>query len=606
MIVDLIAMEIIEKCNLYCDFCVRNARRDLKGKLSLDQFRKRIDVVKGAFPSLSQIALTGGEPFLHNQLLQFLETIKEQGSRSSITTNGTVLNPALLEKIRSLDCCHFMVSLDGPSAEIHDRIRELPGAFQKTIQFIKFIGEIDIPFFINMTVNEKNYLSAYQTCALAYDLGARDISVALVKPQGRGKPINNVSSVFVEVGRQFLLAKRDFEPEMSVSFTDPLAHIFDVSLIEEEDKIKTCGAGGSSLHIQCNGTVLLCTSCDASLGNIEVLGPRLREVVAEDRRLQCILEREPEGGIQGACGSCEFNHQCGGCRCRSSVETGFLGSDPLCPKVKSVINQESINSHLKKILEELTASNAKSPLEFERWFLDTAKHLDKISKEPSSTARWFHNFDFGKDLSIDGPLGRRDLNILKSWIRSGEISLNLSGLNILDIGPGLGKEPLLLAKLGACVDVCEESSLYRETLRYLANQFDLKISLKGASIYDLKEAMEGKYDVVYFCGVLSHLSDMIVALRITYNCLKDGGKCLLETQTSYLQTGADEFVGDSRDGFVWNNPSRLTLLELLRTVGYEDIRVIDFDKNRRLQLSATRHRPNPLPFRVGLSHSEIK
>jgi SAM-dependent methyltransferase len=199
-------------------------------------------------------------------------------------------------------------------------------------------------------------------------------------------------------------------------------------------------------------------------------------------------------------------------------------------------------------------------------------------------------------------MGWRHRDILIRWIASGALNEDLSGIRILNIGPWTGGESILLSSLGAEVDVVEEVSSYRRVVRYLSRMFDLKIEVIGTSIFRLPPTEEGPYDFVYASGVVTHLTDPIIGLRIMYNHLRVGGKCLIETQTSYRDDGQDEFWGPSRPGWVWFNMSRSSLLEMLTAVGFERVNIVDFDDNRRLQLVATKQRIRPMRHHMGASH----
>jgi MoaA/NifB/PqqE/SkfB family radical SAM enzyme len=131
------------------------------------------------------------------------------------------------------------------------------------MRFVETCQQLQIRFLVNMTVGEANYRHVYDTVLLARKIGALDIGVALVKPEGRGKQVADGQVVLAEVGRQVMLAKRDFEPNLIVRFLDPLAHIVDASLAQPGHR-GGCGMGLGALHVQCNGNVLICTACKES------------------------------------------------------------------------------------------------------------------------------------------------------------------------------------------------------------------------------------------------------------------------------------------------------------------------------------------------------
>lgn len=322
-----VAFEIIEQCNLHCDFCVRNASSGLRGQVEVERFRTRARTVAETFGELELIALTGGEPFLHPDLTALLREAGRVARQVSITTNGTRWSPETLDEIARTENIHLIVSIDGPHATSHDAIRGRAGAFKKTVSFIDECRQRDIAVLVNMTVSRANAMHVYDTIGLAARIGARDISVALVKPEGRGAIADTDALTLIDVGRQYMAARKDFESaSFVVRFSDPLVHLFDPRRVRE-GIAGGCGASGNSLHIQCNGTILLCTSCKESLGNIDAV-PAFDASVHQ--RLAALADRDRLGG---ACGTCELRAVCGGCRCRAAASPqGFLGGDPLCPR----------------------------------------------------------------------------------------------------------------------------------------------------------------------------------------------------------------------------------------------------------------------------------
>ena len=109
----------------------------LKQRLSLDEIKPIIDNVKFFQPN---ITLFGGEPMLHPEWLEIVKAVKAAGMRCNIVTNGTLIQNYAEEIIDSgLD--EIIFSLDGPE-EIHDKIRRVPGTFQRSIEGFEILHEL--------------------------------------------------------------------------------------------------------------------------------------------------------------------------------------------------------------------------------------------------------------------------------------------------------------------------------------------------------------------------------------------------------------------------------------------------------------------------------
>lgn len=83
-------------CDFRCPFCHNYELIDgtLKPQLTDDEFFSFLKKRKGL---LDGVAITGGEPCLHNELIDFLERIREEGFAVKLDTNGN--HPQLLSDI---------------------------------------------------------------------------------------------------------------------------------------------------------------------------------------------------------------------------------------------------------------------------------------------------------------------------------------------------------------------------------------------------------------------------------------------------------------------------------------------------------------------------
>jgi len=133
------------RCNLRCTMCWQWGEQGLfhnltkeheLQQLDLDNLRAVVDDVAGDGVG---IFLWGGEPFLHRELMPFVEHVKSKGLYCSINTNGTYL-PREAGRLVELGVDAIMVSVDGPR-EVHDRIRGMDGSFQRIADGMKAVRE---------------------------------------------------------------------------------------------------------------------------------------------------------------------------------------------------------------------------------------------------------------------------------------------------------------------------------------------------------------------------------------------------------------------------------------------------------------------------------
>lgn len=345
---NIIALEILEGCNLFCEFCVRNATNNLTNKVSIKNYKQVINNLK-YFEKPPNIALTGGEPFLQTNLLEFCKINDANKIGFSITTNATIKKRSIIDFCANSNYFrHFIISIDSFKQEKHDAIRGNK-AFERSMKFIKYIKEKHIPFGINMTVSEDNYLDVYDTILFAKNIGAKDISVATVKPNGRGEATFTLDKLKI-IAEQIIKNKHLISDDFKVWATEVTFFLYDFD--EYKNHIKngdtgSCQFADSTLHLRANGDILGCTACeDKILGNLfEQTNPAYLEEIWNDSPILNSVRNKKH--LKGKCGNCEFLEFCGGCRCRANgVQNDLFAEDPYCPIVLDSNFRESLNIHV--------------------------------------------------------------------------------------------------------------------------------------------------------------------------------------------------------------------------------------------------------------------
>jgi len=133
------------RCNLRCTMCWQWGEQGLFHELSKEHEIQQLDLatLRSVIEDVAQdgtgVFLWGGEPFLHRDIMPFVEFIKSKGMYCSINTNGTYL-PRDSRRLTELGVDAIMVSVDGPR-EVHDRIRGMQGSFQKIADGVKAVRE---------------------------------------------------------------------------------------------------------------------------------------------------------------------------------------------------------------------------------------------------------------------------------------------------------------------------------------------------------------------------------------------------------------------------------------------------------------------------------
>ena len=118
-------------CNLNCTMCFRHTWDEPYKHMDFSLFLNLIDSVEG-MKELSTFHLGGlGEPFMHPRIFDMIEILKKRGYFLSISSNGTLLSSAKIQKIVDLGVDRLYLSLDpgvlghGPLDPIIEKLKEI-------------------------------------------------------------------------------------------------------------------------------------------------------------------------------------------------------------------------------------------------------------------------------------------------------------------------------------------------------------------------------------------------------------------------------------------------------------------------------------------------
>ncbi len=175
-----VGFNLTYRCNLHCEMCAEQQQpsRHLKEDPELDAdaiCEILADIAaSGTFERKPMVRLTGGEPLLKPGVERIIATLDRRGFPFAIQTNGTLLNETLAGTIARHTPRYVHFSLDGP-APVHDAVRGLEGAYQRTIEGIERLQRADpertIPIFVNCVINKRNLDAMVDMVEIADELG---------------------------------------------------------------------------------------------------------------------------------------------------------------------------------------------------------------------------------------------------------------------------------------------------------------------------------------------------------------------------------------------------------------------------------------------------
>lgn len=173
---------VTTRCNQPCAHCsVRGAFPE--GDMPADLFREvvRQSVALGA----GRIVVTGGEPFLREDLIDLLRST-EGTVPVQVLTNGTLIDAATACELARLQVA-VQASLDGGCREVHDSIRG-EGAFAAALRGIRLLRDSSVECLtINFTIQRANANDVPNFLELLEREGITQVWLMLVVPGVEGE-----------------------------------------------------------------------------------------------------------------------------------------------------------------------------------------------------------------------------------------------------------------------------------------------------------------------------------------------------------------------------------------------------------------------------------
>lgn len=150
----VVIWNLIRRCNLTCKHCYSiSGDVDFPGELSTrDVFGVMDDLKAFGVPVL---ILSGGEPLMRPDIFEISRRAKAMRFYVGLSTNGTLIDAAMADRIRDIGFDYVGVSLDG-IGETHDRFRRKQGAYRESLEGLRLLRDRGIKVGVRFTMTEDN------------------------------------------------------------------------------------------------------------------------------------------------------------------------------------------------------------------------------------------------------------------------------------------------------------------------------------------------------------------------------------------------------------------------------------------------------------------
>jgi radical SAM protein with 4Fe4S-binding SPASM domain len=182
-----VAVELTARCNQSCSYCYNAWREDGGKELGELSSEKLQSMLRKLFAEadVEHITLTGGEPFLRNDIFELISLINQQNISASLISNGGLITQEKAEKLATYEVSHVQLSFAGATAEVHDLVCGTH-SFQKCIEATQHLAKAGIEVFGSFICSKKSWMQTEQVLRLMHSLGIRHVAFNRFNPSGYG------------------------------------------------------------------------------------------------------------------------------------------------------------------------------------------------------------------------------------------------------------------------------------------------------------------------------------------------------------------------------------------------------------------------------------
>ena len=250
------------KCQCNCVHCSVADYENKNNELTTDEAKSVLDFIAAWGPL--KITFFGGEPLLRNDLVDLVSYASQKGMRTSIDTNGILLDRQMVVDLKKAGIGNINVSIDSSAAFVHDALRQSDGCFLSAIEGLKLCTQHAIPCLISTYASKRALREGDLERIVALARKMRLNGVKILFPILSGKWRENESE---RLGPE--------EEKHLESLLDPSFVYIEDALEMVKKRQKGCSAMERNLvYISPYGDIQPCPAIPISFGNVRDEDPK--------------------------------------------------------------------------------------------------------------------------------------------------------------------------------------------------------------------------------------------------------------------------------------------------------------------------------------------
>lgn len=239
--------EMTHACNLDCVMCY-NTPRD-EPELSTAEGLDLLEQLAAA--GALRLTLTGGEILTRRDFFTLAERARALGFALSLKTNGTLITPAVADRLAALQPAQVDISLLGATEATFDAVAGSRNTLTRVLRGVRLLQERGVEVKLNTLLLDLNAAEQLQMVELAAELGVQYEQTFKISPADDGRDKAGAHQLSRAQMSEVLAVD---QPPLRPRMTSPTA--------------RTCSVGLSSCLISPYGEIFPCIELRIAAGNV--------------------------------------------------------------------------------------------------------------------------------------------------------------------------------------------------------------------------------------------------------------------------------------------------------------------------------------------------
>lgn len=312
--------ELSTYCNLKCKHCFSESSNDVTTVVKKEKVLIKIDEMSKK--SKFSIRFGGGEPLLVPYIYEIVQFCEARDIKTAITTNGTLINEMVIERLRCSGLKELTVSIDG----LEDKHNFLRGNnnYERAINAVKLaLNSKNIKVSVAFTITSYNYEDIEPFVDRMVELGVKKIYFFRYCMNSNAELLKLNAEQLYFSAKEIIRMKEKYR---DIKFIYENLGFYSFLLVDNfNNNFLGCNFLKDVMTVKYNGDVVVCAAISKVLGNLftDDIHHIYNNIFAEKVDI-CKIPIE--------CMTCMYSKSCrGGCKSDSYYKCGdYSYRDELC------------------------------------------------------------------------------------------------------------------------------------------------------------------------------------------------------------------------------------------------------------------------------------